>query len=288
MILDHSALQVYRSCHRKFYWTYVCELDPGKSDPMERGSMAHRILYNYYLTGNLEQALSEGYFERPEGMLPDEEHKYKELEDYTRKLVRGYVKELGPSDKFFRVIRGEAFFSHRVFGKFYYVGVVDQLAEVEKIGIFTHEFKTSGQIASDWTARLQIDQQTTGYVYLARQNGIDAKGVMLSLLRATKYPDYVRDTVLTPDWLLEEFESELKEEMTSIEAALDYQVDAGYARAFPKNTNECFSYGHRCPFHKLCTETPSMRETMLKENFFKKRKPREADILEKAIENDHD
>jgi hypothetical protein len=283
MIVDHSALSVWRSCKRKFYWNYVLELDAGRSDPMERGSMAHRILYDYYKTGDLELALDAGFFERPAGMLPEEEYKYVELEKYTKQLIRGYVKALGPHDQELSVVEGEVFLAAPIFGKFFYVGVIDQLAELRKIGLFVHEFKTSGQIASDWVAKLQIDQQTTGYVWLGRKNGLDVRGAIISVLRATKYPDYVRDSVVTPDWLLHEFEAELQEEVTNIEEALDYQQRAGYQRAFPKNTNECFSYGHKCPFHKLCAEKPTMREVMLKEGFYPKRKPREADILEKAM-----
>jgi CRISPR/Cas system-associated exonuclease Cas4 (RecB family) len=283
MILDHSARHVYQECKRKYYWTYVLELSPGRSDPMERGSLAHRLLYNYYQTKDVQSIDDPSIiFERPIGALPEEEPKYQELERYTRALVRGYVKELVPQDDF-TVVSGERFFAAHMGGENYYVGVVDQHVVVTHIGDMAHEFKTSGQIASDWVAKFQLDNQTTGYVYLMRRNNIDAKGTILSVLRTSKYPDYVREALVTPEWQLKEFESELQSDFADITMRLQALATQSYEMAFPKSTGACFSYNHKCPFHKLCTETPEMRTQLIREGFYPRREPRELGILEKAL-----
>lgn len=284
MILDHSALHVWRQCKRKFYWTYVQELAQARSDAMERGSFAHRLLYEYYRTKDVQGALASGSYERPPGMMPGEEQKYVELEQFTRELVRGYVKELVPQDHF-EVKALELPLAYHIFGSNYYVGVLDQMIEVKSVGELVHEFKTSAQIPEGWVTKFQIDQQSTGYVFLGRKNGFNPKGAMLSLLRATKYPDYVRDTVLTPDWLLEEFEAELHYEMGKIEEALN-ESEGGYPAVFTKSTDACYAYNQKCPFHKMCCETPYMRQQMLAEGFYPKREPRELKILEKVKEHE--
>lgn len=285
MILDHSARHVYQECKRKYYWTYVCELDAGRSDPMERGSMAHKLLYHYYKTRAIESIDDPRIvFERPADMLPDEEHKYVELDRYTRMLVRGYVKELVPQDDF-TVMEGEKYYAYHLGSNHYYVGVCDQQVDVKNVGIMAHEFKTSGQIATDWVAKFQIDNQTTGYVFLMVKNGVPAKGAILSLLRTSKYPDYVREPIMTPPWRLEEFEAELRSDIMDIEHRLEALSHVDYTVAFPKSTGACFAYNHKCVFHKLCTETPEMRSRMIGEGFFPRRSPRELGILEKALAN---
>jgi hypothetical protein len=279
MILDHSSLHVWRQCKRKFYWTYLQELDSGRSDAMERGRLAHEILYIYHKTGSLEDAFNATSFERPEGMLQQEEQKYKELEWATKELVRGYTTKVKEE---YKIIDVEVPMAYHIFGSNYYVGVVDGIVEVPEGFQLINEYKTTSQIPEGWITKFQLDQQTTGYVFLARHNGFPVKGAILNILRATKYPDYVRDTVLTPDWLIDEWEREVKNEMLHIEEAIEALERYGYQAMFPKSTDACFAYNTKCPFHKLCTESPRNREVMLSEGFFKKRKPRELGILQQV------
>src|SRR6266849_406841 len=282
MILDHSARQVWDTCKRKYYWTYVRHLDAGRTDPMEEGRAIHEGLYTLYKTGSLDQALASVVVERPEGMLPQEEQHYVDMEIAMRETLRGYVQEFMPKEEF-EVLAVEVPLAMQLAEDYHYVGIADALIKVQPIGVLVHEYKRSKQIAADWVARFQIDAQSTGYVQLARANNIDARGAVISILRATKYPEYVRDTVLTPEWLLAEWEAEIRNLVAEISYRLKEASNGDYQQWFPKNTNACFQYNTACPFRKLCTESPQVREQAIKEGFFKQRKDREGDILRRAL-----
>jgi hypothetical protein len=290
MILDHSSRHVWESCKRKYYWTYICNLDPGRSDAMERGRAAHQGIYTYSKTRDVEQALESVVIERPEGMLPEEEQKYRDLEYATKELVRGYVRELASKDDF-TIEAVELPVAAKIPGTDdYYVGIIDALVNVPVAGRYTHEYKTSGQIPENWVARFQIDSQATGYVWLLRKIGIDVKGSIISILRTSKYPDYVRDVVDTPQWLLDELEHELRETAAQINHRMDLmahrEMDGEpypYILFFPKTTSQCFAYNQPCPFRKLCNEPPDMRARLIADGFHKQREPREQRILERAL-----
>jgi len=279
-ILDHSARQVWDTCKRRWYWTYPMSLDTGRSDAMERGRMAHAGAAKYSQTHDLQEALNVIVAERPEGMLPQEEATFKELEKATKELLAGYVRTFPDTD--LKVHAVELPLAMELAPGYWYVGIVDGDITAESLRL-AHEIKTTAQLPVDWVAKFQIDAQTVGYVKLMRANDIPAVGAMLSLLRATKYPEYVRDVVIFPPWLLEEWEKEIRQIMAEIEFRMSKLPEWGYDTAFPKNTDACFKYNQACPFRKLCTESPENRELMLKEGFFKKREPREAAILEKAL-----
>src|SRR5262249_48492702 len=93
MIIDHSARQVFDTCHRKYYWQYIQELDQGRSLPMDEGRAVHEGLYTLYRTGDVSQAMAHMRIERPEGLMLDEERLYAERDIAMRKLVEGYWRE---------------------------------------------------------------------------------------------------------------------------------------------------------------------------------------------------
>jgi CRISPR/Cas system-associated exonuclease Cas4 (RecB family) len=239
---------------------------------MERGRAAHQALYVYARTRNLDEALNAVQIERPAGMLPEEEQRYRDLEYATRELVRGYVQQLASREEF-EVEAVELPVAARIDEDAYYVGVIDAIVRHPVLGRFVHEYKTTSQIPSDWVARFQIDSQAVGYVWLLRRIGIEVRGAIISILRATKYPDYVREVITIEDWMLDEFEHELRQLV----------ADVRREEVFSKTTSACFAYNQRCPFHKLCCEPPEMRERMIQEGFYTKRAPREHDILQRAL-----
>jgi hypothetical protein len=228
-------------------------------------------------------------------MLPQEAEKYNEREWAMKELVRGYIRE--NADEPFDTLDGEIALAWEISEGYWFVGIADGLINDRTIGLLAHEFKRTSQIAADWIARFQIDAQTTGYVMLLRENNINAKGAVLSILRATKYPEYVRDTVITPQWLIEELEAELRNIVGELEHRIEkYAVDSTLHGAmspqalawWPKNTSACFQYNQACPYRKLCIETPQNREVMLAEGFFKPRRAREEGILERALDRRRD
>lgn len=279
--IDHSALQVARTCWRKYYWTYERRLDAGRSLPMDEGRAIHEGLYTWYQTGDVEAAKKSVVLERPEGLLSQELEMLSQREQAMRDLLEGYTKQFPKED--FRIVGVEMPLAWYIGGDYYYVGIVDGLISFEPIGLLVHEYKRTSQIATDWVARFQLDHQTTGYVLLGRKNGHDVKGAVLSVLRATKYPEYVRDTVITPDWLIEEMEQELRALIGELDHRRQRALEDGYEMWFPKNTNACFQYNQACPYRKLCLEGPRTREQMLQDGFFKQRAERELGILERAL-----
>src|SRR5262245_42007319 len=91
VVVDHSALSVARACKRKYFWTYIRKLDPGRSDPMEEGRAIHEGLYQWYASGSLEEAKQAVIIERPEGMLAGEAPRFDEMERAMRELLAGYA-----------------------------------------------------------------------------------------------------------------------------------------------------------------------------------------------------
>jgi hypothetical protein len=283
IVLDHSALHVYRMCPRRYYWTYRRNLDPGRSDAMERGRAVHEGLYVWAKTRNAEQAVEAVRIERPEGMLPQEEPKYAEMERAAKELLRGYIQQLGATEDF-EIEAVELPLRRRVNDIADYVGVIDAIIKHPVLGRYVHEYKTTGVIYDNWAGRLQLDSQTVGYVWLVKGLGIDVRGVLLSLLRATKYPEYVRDVVQTPDWLLREFEVELSDTAWEIwELTRKEQMYTTPELVWRKNTQSCFAYNQKCPFHTLCAEAPGVREQLVRDGFYRQRENRELKILERAL-----
>src|SRR5262245_31643701 len=159
--------------------------------------------------------------ERPTSYVNEQERQfYADREWAMKELFKGYVKECVPKDNF-RYLMGEIPLKWHLGDDYYYVGVIDALIDVDYVGIFVHEYKRSAQIAADWVAKFQMDAQSVGYVKLARINKVPAKGVLLSVLRATKYPEYVREPIITEEFLLEEFEKEVR----GIIAELQYRKE---------------------------------------------------------------
>lgn len=284
IVLDHSARNVLETCRRKYYFNYERQLEAGRSDAMERGIAAHKVLTIWHSTYNAEKALEAVKLERPERMLPGEEKHYEDLDYAVRELVSGYFKRYGDERKEFKVLTLDRYFSVELAPGWWLVGIVDGLIEEQVLGELVMENKTTSMIMTDWVARLQLDSQTCGYVLLARENGYpNVRGALINVLRTSKYPDYVRDVIMTPDWM----PKELREEYLNIFAEIVWRRERQAAgesvwAVWPKTTSACFNYGKECPYRKICLTPPQHREDLIRE-FYNQRSPREDNILKASL-----
>src|SRR5262249_29694569 len=145
VILDHSARQVWDTCKRKYLWNYVLRLDGGRSDAMGEGAAVHEGLYRWYKERDIDGAMRSSVGERPEGMLPQEEERYRERDWAMRELLRGYTKdkEIQASDACLETLEGEVVLAWEIEPGYWYVGVADALVREQTLGLLVHEFKRS-------------------------------------------------------------------------------------------------------------------------------------------------
>ena len=279
-LLDHSARHVWDECRRKYYWQYIIGLEQGRSVDLDRGSAVHKGLYEWYKTGSSAVALAAAKMERPEGLLASEAMLYDDTDMQIEQLLQGYFQRYADDD--FEIISLERPLAAELPNGWMYIGVVDAVLRHKVLGLLNQENKSTKQIATDWVAKFQMDSQSTGYVWLAWANDLPVFGTLLSLLRMSKYPDYVRDVIKAEEWLVEEWHDEIITITQEMEYREGLATRTDPMAAYPKNTDACFKYNKECPFRKICLYGRD-RSTII-ESFYRKRSSptREEKILQEA------
>jgi hypothetical protein len=144
-----------------------------------------------------------------------------------------------------------------------YCGRMDTI--LQTLGaVFGEDDKTTKSLGRTWPDQWSLRAQLIGYKWGARSYGIDLAGMVVrgvSILK-TQY-DTVEAVHYYPDWLVDQWESELLEWLTDV-------IGWWGRKSFRHNMDSsCSSYGG-CGFLTVCTRPPDTRSKWLS-TFFERR-----------------
>lgn len=303
-LLTHSRVSTFRTCARKHFYSYELGVKPtGESKALRIGSVVHKALEKFWSAGGIVGALTEvdAFYATPSDWVRDEESVYEwECEhQMVRAMVDGYVRHyhfeaenalhvelefsvpIRPTEKRFK------------FRGFQFAGKIDAIVATATGTTAVMEHKTTSEDispTSDYWARLNVDQQITGYMVAARHLGFEVQSVIYDVIRKPgKQPlratpvekrKYTKEGTLyanqrehdeTPaeygariaaDIQADPTAYYVRREITRTERDLDEFKSELYMTAemireavrkvrHPRNTSACTTYG-RCPYLDVC------------------------------------
>ena len=273
--LDFSSIDLYRSCPRKFYLQLVETFIPkGTTDESTEATFKGRMIHEALDAKAMGRSPRDAMMK----LVKDSSIKHIHTIDpdksgsvhHMRKLLAAYLKRYKNDN--LQIVSTEARFEYPLTPWCTYVGNVDKVARLgNKTVIVDH--KTSSSLKSWVEPQVSISDQFTGYIALAKHNGIVTDTLVVdgvsTALKALKDGDglFVRyNTVRTKDQILD-WETRMKWWATRIKEDLETNK---------WNTNQpkaCTSYGGRCSFFDICAGAGLSGINILRNDFMKNPKP---------------
>jgi hypothetical protein len=286
-ILTHSCMSTFKTCQRKFEYSYVKGIRKDvDSKPLRLGGAVHKGL-ELIATQSLEaacEAIIAEYSVVPAWANTDElVNDWLTEGAVALQLVRGYARQY-QSDGF-KVVAAEVPFelpiinpeTGRPSNTYRFAGKIDRIIETPA-GLMILETKTTGESIdpeSDYWLRLRIDTQISGYILAARKLGYDVQSVMYDVIRKPSIRVTKKETI---EQYAERLYNDLAErpgfyfarrEIPRLESDLDefrrelWRIskdvrDSELANFFYRNTSACLA-PYKCTYWSLCTNgfTPS-------------------------------
>lgn len=253
LILDNTMFKTLNTCPRKFQWRHVHHLTPASSNsaPLDFGTVAHAVLENFYLTGDVDESLRLvlKLYSDPDHPLATDETRTMES---CLAIMAGYFKKWLPEN--FKVIQVETPIQIELSSDLTFCGKVDGI--VEFMGdLYILEHKTSKSISSFCD---KPNHQISGYTYALKVLGYDVKGAIINLIAVLKTKlDYHRVITTRVQSELEEWRYAILDAKARIDS---YQSQ----NWFPKSDLMC----KWCEYKTLCnTENEVFLESIIQSQF---------------------
>ena len=132
-------------------------------------------------------------------------------------------------------------------GPLNYLGLPDLIAMSESQLIDVCDEKTSGSLGHKWADKWRLRAQFYGYIWLARQNGINCQGIRVRGIAPMSYKVDLTEVELRPaDWEIERWLWQLQRDckrMLACYEEMQWDLNLG---------DSCTSYGG-CEYLMLCT-----------------------------------
>lgn len=122
-------------------------------------------------------------------------------------------------------------------------------------------------------AQWNPDLQMTGYCWLANENGIPVKGVLIDAMQVAKTKvEFSRAATMRTPAQLEEWRESAVDTVRQITAYGERALSSGLpvedqAKFYPMNSRACHSKYGPCTFAPICGKDPSVRESFLSADF---------------------
>lgn len=256
MKLTSSEIRSFSGCRRKWYLTYVNELQrikPEHTGPLALGNRVHGALEDLYTKGE-EKAIDNMLmsYRQDSEAYPDEAEKLGKESELALAMVEGYIDWLGETgaDQELTVIDVEVELEAS------YDGVdllckLDQLVVDEDDGIWFVDHKTVMDFSV--TSRLQQDTQMLHYGLMVRMlYGDRYRGGIYNMLRKVKRtgrakpPFYWREIIRHSDEELEAHWTRLRYIVDEMERVRELGFEAAYTAPSRENCSIC-------PFNRICS-----------------------------------
>lgn len=267
--ISNSKMKAFTRCQKMYYYKYVLNLQgKRKKETLERGSLVHACLEQYYLNDyNVKAMLPplKDYQRKLRKMFEEEAALYQQIPHEVAQILRGYHRYWGDKQRFeILEIGGEP-----VIEKAFEIPITDHvilgitldLAIEDHMGIWVFDTKTAKVLPSD-EFRL-TDTQSCLYEWglehelakARRKKKVETKGVIWN---------YVRTKVPTVPALLQSGELSRRSNIdtdryTYLKAIKDNGLDPGAYRDFLKTLPDSKNFYHRIK----CPRNPKMIREVL-------------------------
>lgn len=286
-VLDNTMIRAWRSCPKKFWWSFQRHLHPTDASVhlVAGGAFAkglevtRKCFFDQELS--FDNAIARGGI-----ALLNEYGEFEPSPRYDRKSALNVLGALGkyfmewPIDSLLRPYRPPHNDKHAIeysFGapipevkhpesgkELLYAGRFDMIAQYGDSGgiIIGCDDKTASQLGDSWLAQWPLSNQTLGYTWGALQNGLKLSGFQVrgTSLLANSY-GHSESTQMFSAWKVEAFERNLIQTVRAM--VNDWESNSWRMDLGPS----CSSYGG-CPFMLLCdSPTP---EDWIEVNYIKR------------------
>lgn len=285
MAWTHSSAKLFRTCKRKFFWTYIMRLRPSWTDHnLLIGTGFHNTLEDYYK--NPKKPMG-GIVKKHFKKLKAEITRNKDFYDTEQAdkaevacnmfvgMCLGYDAMYKKDRKKFKKVNIEQNFKMDM-GDYFYLGQIDMMYNTNKPR--TMETKTASTITSTYLRRLELDNQIAGYYLGAKSLGHNARHCTYNVikkcqLRRNPSKETVEDFnnrvrlayIEKSDQYFHREKIRVTQEkvdaflynMDIINQEYQYIInnyDATQPEAWGFNDDACTAYFKMCPYFTLCTE----------------------------------
>lgn len=187
-----SAVKMWRSCKRKFFWRYILGLSHVKPILAPKvGTATHDCLQMFYegrdptevnvmaevkaLELSMDIEKNSEYFDEKELIKAEQQ-----LAAFPG-MVAAYMENYASDQKDFSAVEAEPYWKLE-FDEFDYVGKIDLVLQKGK-SQYLMETKTAGQITDTYFTRLALDTQARSYVYAMRELGHKPRALIYNVIR---------------------------------------------------------------------------------------------------------
>lgn len=240
---SHTSLSAFRRCRQKFAWSYIDDYAPLPGMGLIRGSVGHHALATWYVTQDKSKTMlaASKKLAEYEALLDrvlDTEW------DLISVVLERYLDWAEENDNF-TVEAAEQRFD-LVIGGHVVMGFIDGIAVRTDGSVWLLEHKFQKQAR---TRHLQMDAQSSVYLWAARKLGYNPRGILYNIIRmaeggvAAREP-VVRLPVYRNNEGLEYMERELVPQMDEMRLAL-----AGQLPIYRNPTKDC---SWDCGFYDAC------------------------------------
>lgn len=282
-MIDSSMLSYFKSCPRKFFYSYMLHLKPNTE--------SHHLLAGHAFASGLEAARNAFYgegkpvdeaivigavaliqdwgdFQTPDGKKKQLDVMLGAYMDYFIEypmdrdhLQPLYYADNRPAIEFTFAIPLPV--NHPETGQpLLYVGRCDMVGVHQSTGFnYAVDEKTAEQLGPWWVQQWDLRSQFTGYTWACNEHGIPVKGAVVRGIgiMAAEYK-YAEVISTRPKWMIDEWYTQMIRDLERLKLMwADGHFDADFGDA-------CAAYGG-CPFRGACTTTPQNREVVLDMDF---------------------
>lgn len=140
-----------------------------------------------------------------------------------------------------------------------YFGTVDVILKSSFSNqVYVCDHKTTTSLGSDFINRVYPNFQYTGYVWLVRQNGLDASSYYVNGIQVAK----TKQDLLRQPWTLNE--TDYAEFKNAIVNSVQHWLNSLRTQVFTQTApNPCTQWGG-CPYRDICITSPAIRENVIR------------------------
>lgn len=189
-ILTQSSMKTFRQCPREFYYKYELSLKPKvASTPLTRGKWMHSLIEAYYQEEDWKP-VHDKYTAQFSKLFDEEKEKLGDLPREIDLLMASYQWYYGDPE-----VKGTEWIVHEVEKMIqcelpnghWFRGVVDLIVE-DEYGLWLVDHKNM-KTFPDWAYRM-LDEQSSLYIWAARQMGIPVRGFIWNYISTKGFPKY--------------------------------------------------------------------------------------------------
>jgi hypothetical protein len=261
---DYTMLSTFLTCRKKYWWRMVRNLIlKTPQTALEFGRCIHLALDNWYVNKDYKKAIevfNEAFVENPEDNKRTKSVAAKLLQLYHERYVDSSIKILASEMEFTLPIPDSG------------IALIGRIDKVIDWGgaIYVMDHKTTSRLGAEFFNKIKPNMQFDGYVWAARQLGyptcsgvvmdalLVAKGLIIPAQLAKLSP-LGRDISERTDEDIEGYLNNVRRIVRDIGQC--YIHDEWY-----ENTESCCDF-NECPYRRLCKESGSVRESIVKADY---------------------